>query len=31
MKIRGAIKFDPNKGSKMLRDDNYEWPEAKKQ
>lgn len=30
MKIRGAIKFDPKKGAKMLREENYEWPEAKK-
>ena len=29
MKIRGAIKFDPKKGSLLLRDQNYQWPQLK--
>ena len=29
MKIRGTIKFDPKKGSLLLRDKNYKWPQLK--
>ena len=29
MKIRSAINFDPKKGSLILRDKNYKWPEIK--